>query len=151
MMLTARLIFGGGTGSYGVILHRVKAGWFMYKELALAFSVEILFDRLGSATAYLLYGGIVGSVGLRDCLWIGVAFSAIAAGALVLLAHLDSTRTFSLDWISPAGDTRPRTIWFSLRYYDVLFWLFVILVCLNEGAIQAFIADAAIFFAVSVI
>ncbi|GAU87716.1 hypothetical protein RvY_00526 [Ramazzottius varieornatus] len=146
MMLLGRLLFGLVTGGYSVIIHRVKAGWFKHKELALAFSTEIFFDKFATAIAFLLYGGILGSIGLRGVLWLSFFLTVISAIALGIIAHLDSARTSAMVWTGTA-DTRPRTIWFSLQYFDAVYWLLVAILLFYEASVQPLIADGPLYFA----
>ncbi|GAU91366.1 hypothetical protein RvY_03634-2 [Ramazzottius varieornatus] len=147
LMILGRMIFGFGTGGYEVLLHRVKTGWFLYKELALAFSIEILFDRLGTASMFLVLGGLVEVINMRGVLWFTFGLNLIGVAALLLLAHLDRVRTVGL--FETESAKRPWwTIWTALGQFDTLYWLLVITLFLYDGTVQTFVANAPNFFAV---
>ena len=148
LMILGRILFGLGTGGYAVVLHRVKTGWFLYKELALAFSIEILFDRLGTASMFLVIGAILEAINMRGVMWLTFGLNLIGVAALLILAQLDRVRTFGLYETSP-GDTRLRTVWNSLKQFDTLYWVILVTIFLYDGAVQTFVANAPNFFAVS--
>lgn len=132
-----------------MIMHRIKASWFMYKELTLAFSIHILFARFGSATSYLLIGSLVGPIGLQPCLWIGFGLMTLASIACVVMAYVDE-RGAAISETSPSNIslTVIRDFFKSL---DLLFWCYAAMVFVSYGATATFTANGPNFIAVSAI
>ena len=154
VMVTARIFMGLAAGAAVVILHRMKAHWFLYRELALSFSVQLLVGRCGSAICFILLGSIVDQIGLRGGLWLGFGTVLLSAGSAVALAYLDQ-RGAHLAHTSPTSANsaaRPRTLsalWRAMTKLGAIFWCLVVVVFFYYGTIQTFMANAPNFLAVT--
>lgn len=146
-MEIGNVVGGLGAGASAVIQHRVKASWFLYKELALAFSIHILFGRLGSATSYLMIGTLVEKIGLQPCLWIGAVFVAVASVACLVMAFFNERGATMVNTAPPAIDT--HIIRSFLKSLDGVFWCFTLMVLLAYGSVATFTANGPNFIAVS--
>jgi Major Facilitator Superfamily len=146
-MLVGRLLMGLGAGSAVVILHRMKAAWFLYRELALAFSIQILLGRLGSATCFLLLGRLVGIIGLRGSLWLGFLLNLFSGACAVALAYLDQ-RSSAMANTSPTSGNL-SVVWRFIRNMDAMYWNLVAVVFFFNGSISTLVANGPNFLAVS--
>ncbi|OQV13139.1 hypothetical protein BV898_12678 [Hypsibius exemplaris] len=145
VLMVGRLMVGLGAGSGTVITHRMKAGWFLYRELALAFSIQIFLGRLGSATSFLLIGSVVDRLGLRTCLWLGFVANLFAAGSNVALVYLDQRGSAMASTAPTSGNF--STIWRFIRQLDGTFWCVVLTVLLYYGTTLTFVANGPNFLA----
>ena len=71
MMMFGRLLFGLGAETQIVMLNKVLAKWFMGKELALAFGLNLGFARVGSALGMSMSPRIAERFGFHTSLWLG--------------------------------------------------------------------------------
>ena len=71
MMMLGRLLFGLGAETQIVMLNKVLAKWFMGKELALAFGLNLGFARVGSALGMSMSPRIAARFGFHASLWLG--------------------------------------------------------------------------------
>lgn len=140
---------GLGGGAATVIVHRIKASWFLYKELALAFSIHILFARLGSASSFLLIGYLVESIGLQPCMWIGSSLMILASIACVVMAYLNE-RGAAISATSPAYIS-VNVVWDFFKSLDLLFWCCASMGFLAYGSTSTYTANGPNFIAVSLI
>jgi MFS family permease len=79
MMMLGRLLFGLGAETQIVMLNKVLAKWFMGKELALAFGLNLGVARVGSALGMSLSPRVAEQLGFNAALWLGalVMFSGL--------------------------------------------------------------------------
>lgn len=145
VILVGRLLSGLGAGAAVVIMHRMKATWFLYQELALSFSVHIFIGRLGSAVCFLLVGYLLEQIGLRGCLWLGFGVCLVAAGSAVALAHLDQRATTMAN-TAPIGNL--SVVWGLVRRLDSMFWCCVVVIFFYYGSVGTFTANGPNFLAV---
>lgn len=142
-MISGRVFFGAGNGAVVTICHQIKAAWFQYKELALAFALHIVAGRLGSALNYLLIGGVVTSIGLSNTLWIGFGITLLACIAIVDLIRTEER-------IHETGMPQSlATFKVFLLGLNGLFWSFAAVVFLLYGVVTTFTANAVALMAVS--
>ncbi|OQV17326.1 putative Major facilitator superfamily domain-containing protein 1 [Hypsibius exemplaris] len=146
VMLVGSLITGLGSGAAVVIMHRLKAFWFLYRELALAFSVHILMGRLGSAVCFVLLGSIVRQIGLRSCLWLGFVVILFSAGSLVALAFIDQREATLLSSSPTLGSGKAGVVQ-RIKQLDGMFWCFVATIFFFYGTTNSFIANGPNFIA----
>jgi MFS family permease len=71
MMMLGRLLFGLGAETQLVMLNKVLAKWFMGKELALAFGLNLGLARVGSALGMSASPRISAAFGFSSALWLG--------------------------------------------------------------------------------
>ena len=145
-MLAGRVLNGVGTAGYVTISNRIKSTWFQYKELSLAFAVDIVAGRLGSSLSFLVIGGIVNYVGLSGCLWIAFVVVMIAGFCAVYLALIEQQA-------APHTEVHVKKTWRQVLSYFVnlstFFLVFTLLVGLLYGVATTFTANAAGMLAVS--
>lgn len=149
VMEVGNILFGLASGSLSVISHRIKSSWFFYKELALAFSVQVFFGRFGSATSFLIIGALVDRIGLQPCLWIAFGLLLLNCGICIVLAVLDA-RGPAIITAAPPG-SRTKVLWNFVKSLDGVFWCFTLMVFLYYGTVGAFTANGPNFIAVSIV
>jgi MFS family permease len=100
MMMFGRLLFGLGAETQIVMLNKVLAKWFMGKELALAFGLNLGVARLGSALAMSLSPRIASQVNFNAALWVGAV--VMISGLILFIIYMvidkrDETRRGTSD------------------------------------------------------
>ncbi|XP_055335333.1 uncharacterized protein LOC129586250 [Paramacrobiotus metropolitanus] len=144
-MIIGNIIAGISMGATAVICHRIKASWFLYKELGVAFSVHIFCGRLGSATSYLLIGAVLPKIGLHPCLWIGFGLALIACGALVTMSFLDERGAAMVNTSPP--DISTGVILRFFKSLDSVYICFAVMVPFYYGTVATFTANGPNFLA----
>jgi MFS family permease len=86
MMMLGRLLFGLGAETQIVLLNKVLAKWFMGKELALAFGINLGVARVGSALGMSLSPRIAESMGFNSALWLGAV--VMLSGLILFLVYM---------------------------------------------------------------
>jgi len=86
MMMLGRLLFGLGAETQIVMLNKVLAKWFMGKELALAFGLNLGFARVGSALGMSLSPRIAEQMGFNSALWLGAV--VMFSGLILFLIYM---------------------------------------------------------------
>jgi len=81
MMMFGRLLFGLGAETQIVMLNKVLAKWFLGKELAFAFGLNLGVARLGSALGMSISPRIAEGHGFNSALWLG---SVVMISGLIL-------------------------------------------------------------------
>ena len=148
LLLLGRIVLGLAAGSYGVLSHRIKAGWFFYRELGISFSLHILFDRIGDASAFLILGAMLPYIGMRGVMWFSVGMVIIAATCVVILAYLDNkTGSLGVVWTA-LSDHRPSSFWTAIKNFDFLFWTVITIVGFYYGTVSTFTANGPNYIAV---
>ena len=148
LLVIGRIIFGLAAGSYGVLGHRIKAGWFFYKDLGISFSLHLLFDRIGDASAYLILGALLPSFGMRGVMLFSVGMVVITAASAVILAYLDNkTGSHGVVWTA-LSDLQLSSIWTAIRKFDYLFYAIITLVLFFYSTVSTFTANGPNYVAV---
>jgi MFS family permease len=147
MMMFGRLLFGLGAETQIVMLNKVLAKWFMGKELAFAFGLNLGVARLGSALGMSLSPRFASEYGFNMALWLGAV--VMISGLILFLAYMmvdyrDEKRRGGDDAGKLAADEQ-----FHIR--DVLnlvknrSYLFITLLCASFYAVvfpfQDYLAD----------
>ncbi len=86
MMMLGRLLFGLGAETQIVMLNKVLAKWFMGKELALAFGLNLGFARVGSALGMSLSPRIAARFGFDASLWLGAV--VMISGVILFIIYM---------------------------------------------------------------
>ena len=86
MMMFGRLLFGLGAETQIVMLNKVLAKWFMGKELALAFGLNLGFARVGSALGMSMSPRIAERFGFHSSLWLGAV--VMISGLILFIVYM---------------------------------------------------------------
>jgi predicted MFS family arabinose efflux permease len=86
MMMLGRLLFGLGAETQIVMLNKVIAKWFMGKELALAFGLNLGFARVGSALGMSMSPRIAERFSFHTSLWLGAV--VMISGLIFFVAYM---------------------------------------------------------------
>jgi MFS family permease len=86
MMMLGRLLFGLGAETQIVMLNKVLAKWFMGKELALAFGLNLGVARVGSALGMSQSPRIAAAFGFNAALWLGAV--VMMSGLILFIVYM---------------------------------------------------------------
>ncbi len=86
MMMLGRLLFGLGAETQIVMLNKVLAKWFMGKELAFAFGLNLGFARVGSALGMSFSPRIAEAAGFNSALWVGAV--VMMSGLVLFIIYM---------------------------------------------------------------
>jgi len=148
MMMLGRLLFGLGAETQLVMLNKVLAKWFMGKELALAFGLNLGIARVGSALGMSFSPRIAERYEFNSALWLGAVVMISGLILFIIYMAVDSRdekrRGGGDDQAALASDEEfhLRDVWglFANRSY-----LFVVLLCATFYAVvfpfQDYLAD----------
>jgi MFS family permease len=148
MMMLGRLLFGLGAETQIVMLNKVLAKWFMGKELALAFGLNLGFARVGSALGMSMSPRVAEAAGFNSALWVGAL--VMLSGLVLFLIYMvldyndEKRRGASPDAAALAPDEKfhPRDLVALLANRS---YLFVVLLCATFYAVvfpfQDYLAD----------
>jgi MFS family permease len=89
MMMFGRLLFGLGAETQIVMLNKVLAKWFMGKELALAFGLNLGFARVGSALGMSMSPRIAERFSFHTSLWLGAVVMISSVILFVIYMAMD--------------------------------------------------------------
>lgn len=145
-LVIGRVISSFGNGALGTIINRIKASWFLYKELALAFSISVVCGRLGSALSFAVTGYLVEVVGMQSCLWIGMGFMVITTASCIALAYINELGDDIIN-TAPLHMDR-KEIWSFVKSLDGMYWCFVVMVFISYGTVSTFTINGPNFAAV---
>jgi MFS family permease len=90
MMMLGRLLFGLGAETQLVMLNKVLAKWFMGKELALAFGLNLGVARVGSALGMSFSPRIAERLGFNSALWLGAL--VMLSGLILFIVYMTVDR-----------------------------------------------------------
>jgi MFS family permease len=147
MMMFGRLLFGLGAETQIVMLNKVLAKWFMGKELAFAFGLNLGVARLGSALGMSLSPRIATSIGFNSALWVGAV--VMISGLILFLVYMIMDRRDEKQ--RGADDAAKLAADEEFRVTDVLkllknkSYIFIVLLCASFYAVvfpfQDYLAD----------
>lgn len=90
MMILGRLLFGMGAETSIVVINKIIAKWFKEKELALAFAINVVFGRLGTAAALILSPYMIkSSFGWTWAAWLAAILMAGGLGSFAYYNRYD--------------------------------------------------------------
>ncbi|XP_055342360.1 major facilitator superfamily domain-containing protein 1-like [Paramacrobiotus metropolitanus] len=140
LLLFGRAIFGLGQGASITSAGNLVSAWFVYHELGLSSAITTLASRLGSATNYLLVGGVLDSIGMSGCLWIALILTVFSWVASIIMGRIDDQ--YNLD---KQTETKQhlRRMWKILRSFGGLYWSFLVVYFLLHGIVGAFTANSS--------
>jgi MFS family permease len=148
MMMLGRLLFGLGAETQIVMMNKVLAKWFMGKELALAFGLNLGIARVGSALGMSMSPRVAEALGFNAALWLGAV--VMCSGLILFIIYMsmdyrdEKRRGARSESAAPeAGEE------FRLRDLVVLItnrsYLFIVLLCATFYAVvfpfQDYLAD----------
>jgi len=147
MMMLGRLLFGLGAETQIVMLNKVLARWFMGKELALAFGLNLGVARVGSALGMSLSPRIAGQLGFNSALWVGAV--VMVSGLILFLVYLPIDRRDERRRGAGADSKLATDEEFHIKDVLSLFanrsYLFIVLLCATFYAVvfpfQDYLAD----------
>jgi len=90
MMMLGRLLFGLGAETQIVMLNKVLAKWFMGKELALAFGLNLGVARVGSALGMSFSPRVASAWGFNEALWLGAL--VMVSGLVLFIVYMSLDR-----------------------------------------------------------
>ena len=148
MMMLGRLLFGLGAETQIVMLNKVLAKWFMGKELAFAFGLNLGLARVGSALGMSFSPRIAQAAGFNSALWVGAV--VMMSGLVMFVIYMamdyrDERRRGGADEAARlAADEKfhVRDLWALLANRS---YLFIVLLCATFYAVvfpfQDYLAD----------
>jgi MFS family permease len=86
MMMLGRLLFGLGAETQIVMVNKALARWFMGKELALAFGLQLGLARVGSALGMSMSPRIAERFGFDSALWLGAV--VMISGLILFIVYM---------------------------------------------------------------
>ncbi len=86
MMMLGRILFGLGAETQIVMLNKVLAKWFLGKELALAFGINLGVARVGSTLGMSQSPRVAEAFGFTAALWLGAV--VMGAGLILFLIYM---------------------------------------------------------------
>jgi MFS family permease len=96
VMFIGRIIYGFGGESISVANSSILADWFVNKEVAFAFGLNLSVARLGSVFNNLLSPILADSAGVPFALWFGTILCASSVGCALLMAPIDKAMEVKL-------------------------------------------------------
>jgi MFS family permease len=147
MMMLGRLLFGLGAETQIVMLNKVLAKWFMGKELALAFGINLGVARVGSALGMSLSPRVAERLSFHSALWLGAV--VMLSGLILFLIYMSMDRRDEKRRGGGADAALAPDEEFHLRDIFKLManrsYLFIILLCATFYAVvfpfQDYLAD----------
>ncbi len=148
MMMLGRLLFGLGAETQLVMLNKVMAKWFMGKELAFAFGLNLGLARIGSALGMSFSPRIAERFDFNSALWVGAVVMLSGLIFFIIYMGMDS-RDEKRRGVSAGGGGLAADEEFHLRDVWGLFanrtYLFIVLLCASFYAVvfpfQDYLAD----------
>lgn len=130
IMLLGRTLYGVGAEAILVVNNKVLARWFLGKELAFAYGINLTVMRLGTFLALNLEAPVAKAWGLRTALWFAVIIMLL--GFIVFFGYLALERGARGRRGAPATTAAAPEEKFRLRQafsFSPSFW-FITLLCL---------------------
>lgn len=91
VMFLGRVIYGFGGESLGVGNSAILSQWFMGKELAFAFGLNLSVARLGSVINNFVSPALANSAGIQFALWFGAILCGASVFCVVCLSSIDKS------------------------------------------------------------
>ena len=142
IMLLGRMVYGVGAEAVIIIANKVLARWFLGKELAFAYGLNLTLMRLGTFLALNLQAPVAERWGLIPALWFAAA--VMGAGCLGYFIYLNMERAAAGRPGSPSSsgiETRgPDEVfrWRDAFSFDASFWLITALCVTFYSAVFPF-------------
>jgi len=145
VMLLGRMIYGVGAEAILVVNNKVLARWFVGKELAFAYGLNLTIMRLGTFLALNLQAPVAEAWGLRSSLWFAAALMAVGFSTFFIYLALErAARGRSGAPATTAGGVGAdeRFVLREAFSFDVPFWLITLLCVTFYSAVFPFQAYA---------
>jgi len=120
LMFAGRIVFGSGVEALIIAQNKIIAKWFMGKELAFAFAVNLALCRLGTFFAFTTMNGLTESFGWRGAM--GAIALLMAAGfvTFVIYTFMDRSMEKKVKVVEEKSDKvdfaqvlgLPRSFWY---------------------------------------
>jgi MFS family permease len=147
MMMLGRLLFGLGAETQIVMLNKVLAKWFMGKELAFAFGLNLGVARLGSALGMSLSPRIASSMGFNSALWVGavVMISGLILFMVYMIMDRRDEKQRGADDAARLAEDEQFHVGDFIRLLKNKSYIFIVLLCASFYAVvfpfQDYLAD----------
>lgn len=145
IMLLGRMIFGVGAEAILVVNNKVLARWFLGKELAFAYGVNLTIMRLGTFLALNLQAPVSEAWGLIPSLWFASAVMAVGFGTYFLYIWAEKIAVKKIEsTVDKTDKSTPEEV-FKFREafsFNSSFWLISLLCVTFYSAVFPFQAYA---------
>lgn len=145
IMLLGRTIYGVGAEAILVVNNKVLARWFLGKELAFAYGLNLTIMRLGTFLALNLQAPVAQSWGLQSALWFAAAIMALGFGTFFIYLLIEKVAGERVGrQVRASADSSPEET-FHLKEafsFDASFWLITMLCVTFYSAVFPFQAYA---------
>jgi MFS family permease len=145
IMLLGRTIYGVGAEAILVVNNKVLARWFLGKELAFAYGLNLTVMRLGTFLALNLQAPVAQAWGMQSALWFAVMIMALGFGTFFIYLLLERlVGGHARNKADESSGTAPKET-FRLREafsFDTPFWLITLLCVTFYSAVFPFQAYA---------
>lgn len=141
IMLLGRTLYGVGAEAVIIVSNKVIARWFLGRELAFAYGMNVTIMRLGTFLALNTQAPVANAWGMVPALWFAVA--VMAAGYAAFFAYLRTDRSASGSGSSEMSTRETETSGEAFRWRDVFtfqtsFWLIALLCVTFYSAVFPF-------------
>lgn len=146
VMLLGRALYGVGAEAILVVNNKVLARWFLGKELAFAYGLNLTIMRLGTFLALNLQAPVANQWGMLPALWFAALIMAMGFGSYFIYLQMERTgRGRPGSPTVPTVETRaPDEVfrWREAFSFDASFWLITALCVTFYSAVFPFQAYA---------
>jgi len=143
VMLLGRAIYGVGAEAILVVNNKVLARWFLGKELAFAFGLNLTIMRLGTFLALNLQAPIAEGWGLQSALWFATLLMAAGFGMFFVYLFVEKMIRNKTTGTEAAGTQPEETFKLKEAFsFDPSFWLITLLCVTFYSAVFPFQAYA---------
>jgi MFS family permease len=145
IMLLGRTIYGIGAEAILVVNNKVLARWFLGKELAFAYGLNLTVMRLGTFLALNIQAPMAEAFGFRSALWFAALVMAAGFGSFFIYLLIEKVVPWKVSAHSGGGAAPSQEETFSLREafsFSPSFWLITLLCVTFYSAVFPFQAYA---------
>ncbi len=145
IMLLGRTIYGVGAEAVLVVNNKVLARWFLGKELAFAYGVNLTIMRLGTFLALNLQAPVAQAWGLQSALWFAAVIMALGFGTFFIYLTIEKVIGGKVKTTAGEQTADNPEEKFRLREafsFDSSFWLITLLCVTFYSAVFPFQAYA---------
>jgi MFS family permease len=133
IMLLGRMIYGVGAEAVLVVNNKVLARWFLGKELAFAYGLNLTFMRLGTFLALNLQAPIANEWGLQPALWFAAFLMLTGFGSFFFYIFMENNARGRGNTPRDIESPKSAEEEFHIRdafSFDASFW-FITLLCVT--------------------
>jgi MFS family permease len=141
VMLIGRTIYGVGAEAILVLANKVLARWFLGKELALAYALNLAVLRLGTASALFFQAPIALRFGMVPAIWFATFVMGAGFAAYFLYIAVEARAGGALEKRQSEAGLRSEEDVFRWREafsFDSSFWLITVLSLCFYSAVFTF-------------